>query len=34
MFTVTDPDGYIISLAETVKQLTDDEMAAYNTKQA
>lgn len=34
MFAVTDPDGYTITLCETVKQLTDDEMAAYNTKQA
>jgi len=31
-FAVTDPDGYTITLCETVKQLTEDEMAAYNTK--
>lgn len=33
MFVVQDPDGYVVSLAKTVKQLTDEEIIAAHEAQ-
>lgn len=34
MFVVQDPDGYVVSLAKTVKQLTDEEILAARDAQS